>query len=488
MGAQEQGAPAPTPTTRSTSRSTPQLGALILRGSARAFELGSTGVHHPWVLALLCTMSANDWLDYVVERDSSYDDPTTKIGRFTLVALPPLPAEFEQCLGIMGHSAAFVKDDDDAALSALTGTTALAAPLGQPRRGRAGRGFLRAPLCAGRWLFGPECPVYADEKLFAETLPDLDQNSQNTAWEVLHHSARRGRLAGAASSSSASSAAASAASRRGPSRGALRTCGASACAMDRCWIRTTTAATTATIRAPPNPHDTAQDHRRPPPHRKRPPLPGRGVAPSKANAAAASEEEADVLGLGRRCGGRFGRRLLRRRTRRPRRTTTTTRALTRTPAGGDGRRSPRPPRPLPPLPLPPPPPLLHHYDCRRRHGVGAVLLRAHDGACSCQGPMSDPALLTVLAEMARPCCARLKKLKRGLHGVGLTARHHNQLSDDLKLLEDGDLAGGAPRGRAQHRHHPGRHPSRPLPGRRRAAASLGGGAPVRARHASRRVC
>tara|TARA_B100000575_G_C22982382_1_gene566774 strand:+ start:505 stop:879 length:375 start_codon:yes stop_codon:yes gene_type:complete len=47
---------------------------------------------------------------------------------------------------------------------------------------------------------------------------------------------------------------------------------------------------------------------------------------------------------------------------------------------------------------------------------------------------NDQRLLTILAEMAKPCCERLKKLKRG-HGVGLKARHHNQLVDDLKLLE-----------------------------------------------------
>tara|TARA_Y100000768_G_scaffold288979_1_gene223149 strand:+ start:112 stop:486 length:375 start_codon:yes stop_codon:yes gene_type:complete len=47
---------------------------------------------------------------------------------------------------------------------------------------------------------------------------------------------------------------------------------------------------------------------------------------------------------------------------------------------------------------------------------------------------NDQRLLTTLAEMAKPCCERLKKLKRG-HGVGLAARHHNQLCDDLKLLE-----------------------------------------------------
>lgn len=36
--------------------------------------------------------------------------------------------------------------------------------------------------------------------------------------------------------------------------------------------------------------------------------------------------------------------------------------------------------------------------------------------------------------MAKPCCERLKKLKRS-PGVGFKARHHNQLNDDLKLLE-----------------------------------------------------
>ena len=57
----------------------PKLGAMILLAAQR-LRAGATGVHHPWVLALLCTMSGNDWLDYVVERDSSYDDPTNKIG------------------------------------------------------------------------------------------------------------------------------------------------------------------------------------------------------------------------------------------------------------------------------------------------------------------------------------------------------------------------------------------------------------------------
>ena len=48
--------------------------------------------------------------------------------------------------------------------------------------------------------------------------------------------------------------------------------------------------------------------------------------------------------------------------------------------------------------------------------------------------MSEPALLGVLAEMARPCCERLKKLKRS-PGVGFMARHHNQINQDIQLLE-----------------------------------------------------
>ena len=105
-----------------TKRMDRELGKKMLM-DARAFKLGPSNVHHPSVLALLCTMSRHDWL-------SVTDEPTellgltsiSLMGTFTLVALPPLPAEFEQCLGLLGHSAAFVKDnagsdDDEVSLS-----------------------------------------------------------------------------------------------------------------------------------------------------------------------------------------------------------------------------------------------------------------------------------------------------------------------------------------------------------------------------------
>jgi hypothetical protein len=105
-----------------TKRMDRELGKKMLMDT-RAFKLGPSNVHHPSVLALLCTMSRHDWL-------SVTDEPTellgltsiSLMGTFTLVALPPLPAEFEQCLGLLGHSAAFVKDnagsdDDEVSLS-----------------------------------------------------------------------------------------------------------------------------------------------------------------------------------------------------------------------------------------------------------------------------------------------------------------------------------------------------------------------------------
>ena len=106
-----------------TKRMDRDLGKKMLM-DARAFKLGPSNVHHPSVLALLCTMSRHSWLPVASfgftcdNKFSSIDEVDT----FTLVALPPLPAEFEQCLGLLGHSAAFVKDnagsdDDEVSLS-----------------------------------------------------------------------------------------------------------------------------------------------------------------------------------------------------------------------------------------------------------------------------------------------------------------------------------------------------------------------------------
>ena len=395
-----------------------KLGAMILR-SARAFELGSTGVHHPWVLALLCTMSFNDWLDYVVERDSSYDDPTNKIGRFTLVALPPLPAEFEQCLGIMGHSAAFVKDDDDVALSALTDTTKLAA-----RWGNHVAGGLVVDSCAHLFEQGAgylDQSIYADEKLFTETVPDLDQNTKYGKEVLDHlrsladggrrfsppplrlHLRRRGQP------------------RRPQHLQHLR-------AMDRCWIRTTTAATDDDVRAPPNPTT--------PPRPPTPPSPPEApAAPKKrsrpaSNATAprkkkptssdsdedaaeedndsseedeTSEEDDDDSSSDEDAAGGDGGAVSASSSPAAVAVSTTTTTTTTTTAAAAAASEPS---------------------------------SSAAAAPALPGLMSDPALLSVLAEMVRPCCARLKKLKRNHHGVGLMVRHHNQLIDDLKLIEE----------------------------------------------------
>jgi len=104
-----------------TKRMDHELGKKMLM-DARAFKLGLLSVHHPSVLALLCTMSRHNWLRLVDDRVFPEVATLQKMGSFTLVALPPLPAEFEQCLGLLGHSAAFVKDnagsdDDEVSLS-----------------------------------------------------------------------------------------------------------------------------------------------------------------------------------------------------------------------------------------------------------------------------------------------------------------------------------------------------------------------------------
>lgn len=392
-----------------------KLGAMILR-SARAFELGSTGVHHPWVLALLCTMSFNDWLDYVVERDSSYDDPTNKIGRFTLVALPPLPAEFEQCLGIMGHSAAFVKDDDDVALSALTDTTKLAA-----RWGNHVAGGLVVDSCAHLFEQGAgylDQSIYADEKLFTETVPDLDQNTKYGK-EVLDH-LRSLAEAGAASTSTA--AAPSAAPAAAPSAPAASAGNGSLLDSDD------DSSDDDDVRAPPNPTT--------PPRPPTPPSPPEApAAPKKrsrpaSNATAprkkkptssdsdedaaeedndsseedeTSEEDDDDSSSDEDAAGGDGGAVSASSSPAAVAVSTTTTTTTTTTAAAATASEPS---------------------------------SSAAAAPALPGLMSDPALLSVLAEMVRPCCARLKKLKRNHHGVGLMVRHHNQLIDDLKLIEE----------------------------------------------------
>ena len=371
-----------------------KLGAMILR-SARAFELGSTGVHHPWVLALLCTMSANDWLDYVVERDSSYDDPTNKIGHFNLVALPPLPAEFEQCLGIMGHSAAFVKDDDDVSLSSRSGTTKLAA-----RWGNHVAGGLVVDSCAHLFEQGAaklDQSVYADAKLFTETLPDLDQNTKYGK-EVLDH-LRSLAEAGTASASTASTSTAAAPAAALPSALVASAGNGSLLDSDDDESALPNPATPPRPPTPPSPPPAPaapKKRSRPSPKvqapRKKKPASSdsdEDVAEDDNDSSDSDEtsEEEDEDSSSDEDAGDGG--------------------------GGASSASSSP--------------------------VATVAATASGPSSSAAAPalpglMSDPALLSVLAEMVRPCCERLKKLKR-IPGVGFKARHHNQINDDLKLLE-----------------------------------------------------
>jgi outer membrane biosynthesis protein TonB len=399
----------------------PEVGALILRG-ARAFDLGSTGVHHPWVLALLCTMSANDWLDYPVEGDNSHGDPTTKIGTFSLVALPPLPAEFEQCLCIMGHSAAFVKDDDDVTLSDLKDTTALAA-----RWGNHVAGGLVVDSCAHLFEQGAaSMPTYADVKLFAEIIPGLNENAE-FALDVLEK-LRTAALQSAGSppsppsppSSSSSSSPSAAVPAPAPPREMV--CDGSLLDSDS---------------------DESGDDAPPPPPKPPPPppppkaapkaTPKPAAAPSKkrnapssgkaraapprkrrassdsdddnddsdedsSSSAETSEEEDDDSSSDENSAEGEG---LSSASSSPAATATAT-ATAGVPVASSSSSSSAP--------------------------TTATVMAATTSA------MSDPALLTVLAEMTKPCCERLKKLKRS-HAVGFKARHHNQLNDDLKLLE-----------------------------------------------------
>ena len=374
-----------------------KFGATILR-SARAFELGSTGVHHPWVLALFCTMSVNDWLDYVVERDSCYDDPTNKIGNFSLVALPPLPVEFEQCLCIMGHSAAFVKDDDDLTLSDRCDSQPLDRLWGNPVAGG-----LVLDSCAHLFAQGAtRIGGWASGNLFTETLPDLDKYTKYGK-EVLD---RLRSLAGAGTASATSTASASAAAAPAVAVEALAPSGRHGSLLD------SDSDSDDDDRAPPNPATPPRPLTPPSPpaapaapKKRDRPVP-RAQAPRKkkkpassdsdddvveddndsSNSNETSEEEDDDSSSDEDASGGASSA-----SSSPAATTTAAAATASEPSSSST---------VPALP----------------------------------GLMNDPALLAVLAEMAKPCCERLKKLKRS-HGVAYKARHHNQLNDDLKLLE-----------------------------------------------------
>lgn len=77
----------------------------VLRG-AQPFCLKAGEVHHPHALSLLCSMTRAKWLAMDTEPGYAIVVPSC-----TLVALTPLPRNFEQCLVLMGWKAAYTPHD-----------------------------------------------------------------------------------------------------------------------------------------------------------------------------------------------------------------------------------------------------------------------------------------------------------------------------------------------------------------------------------------
>ena len=98
--------------------------ACAILSKARPFCLVPGQVHHPYALSILCSMSLGKWLVPPLEtNDLRIPDAC---GSLCLVALPPLDANLEQCLCLLGHKATFGNeaggadsdDEDDVPLSA----------------------------------------------------------------------------------------------------------------------------------------------------------------------------------------------------------------------------------------------------------------------------------------------------------------------------------------------------------------------------------
>jgi len=158
--------------------------ARVIFKQARAFVLEPNQVHHPYVLSILCLMSRERWT-----VPPAADAPTlpTRSGSFTLVGLPPLPEHFEQCLVLLGCSAAFVDDEEgDMPLSARHAT-------------RNTWGDTPRPLIANdmRDLFafaGEELGTHANAGVFTRVIPALNKHApeaNQVLWAV-----REGWLSG----------------------------------------------------------------------------------------------------------------------------------------------------------------------------------------------------------------------------------------------------------------------------------------------------
>jgi len=154
---------------------------------AHPFVLEPNQVHHPYVLSILCLMSRERWT--VPPAADAPLLPTNK-GRFTLVGLPPLPEHFEQCLLLLGCTEAFVDDEEgDAPLSARTAIKNVWGDTPRP---------LIAQDAADMFAFaGEDLSTHANPGIFTRVIPALNKHAPEakavkTAWAECWRDARPG--------------------------------------------------------------------------------------------------------------------------------------------------------------------------------------------------------------------------------------------------------------------------------------------------------
>ena len=78
--------------------------ARTILGKARNVKLEPGQVHHPYALSIFCSMSLGKWLVPVEEKGAYIPQ---EFGSLSLVALPPVDTNLEQCLCLLGHKATF---------------------------------------------------------------------------------------------------------------------------------------------------------------------------------------------------------------------------------------------------------------------------------------------------------------------------------------------------------------------------------------------
>lgn len=357
---------------------------------ARGRTLGLWDVHHPHVLSVLCTMSKHGWLDHVAEQNETHVG-LQRMGTFTLVALPPLPAEFEQCLWLLGHSATFVKeDDDDVSLSTRSDAKPVDKVWGTAMHGK----LVKGPLAHHFEQGTREVCKYAAPFLFTLGIADFNKyariqtrvlNDLRCAIDTypLHSEqvAERSQLCLDPSDNEEELEAAVA---------------AAAVATNKVAKKVVTFVPTLVKRQPQ-----PQSQKRQRQESKKPAAQASRLSRAKtSNSDSLSDSDSDDASEDE--------------TSEEDDSSSDSDSYSYSSDSSSSSGSGHEPESPDALPLP--------ASKRARSVVPVPDLD------------NDQRLLTVLAEMAKPCCERLKKLKRG-HGVGLKVRHHNQLVDDLKLLE-----------------------------------------------------